>query len=326
MLFELMSWCFDDYKKAVLNDNFFCHVEAMFPPYSTQSDPEKEAKERIKLLKEKYFIAGGNARVVFEASAAMAIEELDKAIMEAPNLEPYLKGFAGDSSVAVNRLLAWYVAPLGHDVRLVSNYVVRHFATVMGPCLVQNFVSACNVNPSMNGFLLEAWFFAELSRNDLAWGVRVGNIVEYHSWERSNIVFFDPEKQPIGISLDVPKWMAPVKWNQGGYDAVFIDKTAQLVRFVHVMHAEYQTFHAKHFIALLNRLIACDMIQVAVIELCFVVQMARLVTFELPVSKDDFKKIVVEVTSSSSHATQDQTSKDCRANVMVIGVDYEIFY
>ncbi|KAL3663638.1 hypothetical protein V7S43_006671 [Phytophthora oleae] len=98
MLFELTSWCFDDYKKAVLNDDFFRNVVAMFPPYSTQSDPEKEAMERTKLLQEKCFVAGGSARLMFEVTTAEASKALDEAIVEAPNIETYLQGFVGDSS------------------------------------------------------------------------------------------------------------------------------------------------------------------------------------------------------------------------------------
>ncbi|KAL3668590.1 hypothetical protein V7S43_006672 [Phytophthora oleae] len=90
----------------------------------------------------------------------------------------------------------------------------------------------------MDGFILEAWFFAELSHNGLTWSVYEESTLQRRNWERSSIVFFDPDKQPIDISLDVPKWLAPVKWNQGGYDAVFINKAAQLVRFVQVTRAE----------------------------------------------------------------------------------------
>ncbi|KAG7375083.1 hypothetical protein PHYPSEUDO_005772, partial [Phytophthora pseudosyringae] len=55
--------------------------------------------------------------------------------------------------------------------------------------------------------------------------------------------------------------------------------------------------------------------------------MARLDTFRLPVSKEDFKKNVVEVASSELRALRshpDRIFENCSANVMVIGVDYEI--
>ncbi|KAF4134664.1 putative ATPase family associated domain-containing protein [Phytophthora infestans] len=324
MIFELASWCLEDYKKAVLNDDFFRNVVTMFPQYRAQNDPKKEAAERTKLLQEKYFVAGGNARLMFEVTTATAIEALNKALEEASNIEPYLQGFVGDSSSrTVKYLLARYDSPHGYDVRFVSEYVVRHFTTLMGPRLIQNFARACSVNPSTDGFTHKAWFFAQLSHNGLPWSVYVESTLQRRKWERSSIVFFDPDKYPIGVSLDVPQWVAPVQWSQGGYDAVFIDKAIQLVRFVQVTRAECHTFDDKYFIDLLSSL---DLDQVAVVELCFVVPMVRLETFRLPVSKEEFKKNVVEVASTPPRATRshpDQTFIACCANVMAIGVDYE---
>ncbi|KAK1935747.1 hypothetical protein P3T76_010442 [Phytophthora citrophthora] len=325
-LFELTSWCFDDYKKAILNDDFFRNVADKFP---TQSDPEKKATDRIKLLQEKFYIADGSARLMFDDSTEQASRALDIAIKAAPNIELYLKGFVDDSSTGtVNRLLAWYDGPSGYDVRLVSEYVVRHFAMVMGPHLIECFARACNVNPSMNGFILEAWFFAHLIHNGLVWSEHVGaDTVEHHSWEKSPVVIFNPAKYPTAVSLDCPVWMAPTQWNRGGYDAVFIDKAAQLIRFVQVTRAESHKFDPRHFIELLDSLVVGDLEKVAMVELRFVVPVARRDTFTLSVSNEGFKKKVVQVATSPSRSTRsfpDQTLKGCRAKVMIVGVDYRI--
>lgn len=86
---------------------------------------------------------------------------------------------------------------------------------------------------------------------------------------------------------------------------------------------ECRTFDAKYFIDLFNRLVAGYLNQVAAVELCFVVPMAKLETFGLPVSKEDFKRIVVEVASSTSRASRIHPDlfKACSTNVMVIGVE-----
>jgi hypothetical protein len=106
----------------------------------------------------------------------------------------------------------------------------------MGPRLVQNFAKACNMNPSMDGFILDAWFFAELSHNGLTYSIYLNSKLQNYEWKRSSIVFFDPDKYPItgSVALAAPTWMAPVKWNQGRYDAVLVDKATHLVRFVQV--------------------------------------------------------------------------------------------
>lgn len=123
MLFELTSWCFEDYKEAVLNDDFFRNVVAMIP----QADPKKEVTERIKVLQEKYFAASGSARLMFEVTTAKTTETLDKALVDAPNIETYHQGFVADSSTgAVNRLLARYDSPpwlrrsIGEPIRRAS--------------------------------------------------------------------------------------------------------------------------------------------------------------------------------------------------------------
>ncbi|GMF31300.1 unnamed protein product [Phytophthora lilii] len=92
MCFELTSWCFDDYEKA------FRNVVSNFPSYQKQSNPAEETAERIKLLQEKYFVAGGSARLMFDFTTTKAIKILDKAITEAPNIESDLQGFVGASS------------------------------------------------------------------------------------------------------------------------------------------------------------------------------------------------------------------------------------
>ena len=91
--------------------------------------------------------------------------------------------------------------------------------------------------------------------------------------------------------------------------------------------AEKHTFDPIYFVTLLNKLAAGALNQIAVVELCFVVPMARLEGFLLPVSEDDFERNVVQVASSESRTTRsrvDQVFQNCNGKVMVIGVDYEI--
>ncbi|KAG2778193.1 hypothetical protein Pcac1_g11686 [Phytophthora cactorum] len=164
----------------------------------------------------------------------------------------------------------------GPDIRLVSSHVVRRFAVILGPRLLVNFAKACAANLSMDGYILEAWFFAELRHKGLDWRYWAESILKCERWEQSNIVFFNIDKSKISVYLDDPTWMAPVKWNQGGYDAVFVNKREKLVRFVQVTRAEEHIFNSIYFIALLNKLAAGALNQIAVVELYFVVPMARL--------------------------------------------------
>ncbi|KUF88010.1 Riboflavin synthase [Phytophthora nicotianae] len=163
----------------------------------------------------------------------------------------------------------------------------------------------------------------ELSHKGIDWSYWEESTMKRDRWEQSDVVFFDPDKHKVSVSLDDPTWMAPVKWNQGGYDAVFVNKRENLVRFVQVTRAGKHTFDPTYFVALLNKLAAGALNQIAVVELCFVVPMARLEGFVLPVSEDDFQRNVVQVASSEPRATRssvDQTFQNCNGKVMVIGL------
>jgi hypothetical protein len=201
---------------------------------------------------------------------------------------------------------------------------MRRIAVVLSSRLLVNFAKACVVNPSMDGHILEAWFFAELSHKGLDWSYWAESTLKHERWEQTDIVFFDPDKYKVSVSLDDSTCMASVKWNQGGYDAVFVNKSENLVRFVQLMRVEKNTFDHTYFVALLNNLAADPLSQIAVVELCLVIPMAKLEGFVLPESEDDFQRNVVQVASSEPRSRVDQTFQNCNGKVMVIGVDNEI--
>lgn len=173
---------------------------------------------------------------------------------------------------------------------MVSEYVARVFALKLGPSLLENFGKARNVNPAMDGFIIEAWFFPTLSHCDLKWSIYQGTTLVHYSSEKSEIFFFDSRKNFIGVSLDQPTWMAPIQWNQGGYDAIYIDKSKQLVRFVQVTRGRHHSFVDSPFVSFLRY---GSLGVITTVELCFVVPQKNLKNFPLPVSSQDFKNNVV---------------------------------
>ncbi|KUF84447.1 hypothetical protein AM587_10000297 [Phytophthora nicotianae] len=289
MMFKVDSWRLEEYADAISNTEFFNRIVDVFP------SSNNALGEREKLLEAKYIVAGESARLMFDVSTEKAIRILDDAIDAATDVELYLQGHVGDASAtAVNRLLARYPSSAGPDIRLVSSYVVRRIAVNL-----------------------------ELSHKGIDWSYWEESTMKRDRWEQSDVVFFDPDKHKVSVSLDDPTWMAPVKWNQGGYDAVFVNKRENLVRFVQVTRAGKHTFDPTYFVALLNKLAAGALNQIAVVELCFVVPMARLEGFVLPVSEDDVQRNVVQVASSEPRATRssvDQTFQNCNGKVMVIGL------
>ncbi|OQR89474.1 hypothetical protein THRCLA_22686 [Thraustotheca clavata] len=75
-------------------------------------------------------------------------------------------------------------------------------------------------------------------------------------WPACQPQSFDPQK------AKVPRkscWFKPFKFNQAGYDAVYIESDNGLVRFVQVTQSKTHSFGIEHFAKLLNKLVEPEM-------------------------------------------------------------------
>ncbi|KAE8955184.1 hypothetical protein PR003_g32628, partial [Phytophthora rubi] len=86
--------------------------------------------------------------------------------------------------------------------------------------------------------------------------IRKGGLVVYEGenevhFPQSIVVVADPKNVPV---LPTKCWLKPKKYNQGGYDAVYIDKEEGLVGFVQVAKSDRHSFLIHHFKALLDSL------------------------------------------------------------------------
>jgi hypothetical protein len=331
-LFKLYSWTLEEYENAIEHDELFQAVQDVLPPYDERLNiVESEQDMRVRRLRDKYFLAGGSARLMFDLNPVDAISYLELAIEAVSDIETCSKLLAGDAaSSTVNRLIAIYprISESDKDKScLTSGYVMRTMATKLGPDLLKNFAALTGVNPSMDGFIFEAWFFAELTVNGIRW-VCVDNEVESRrqQWGPSGVTVFEPSR-PIGIYLTHKRtWLAPLKWNQGGYDAVFVDTDMRLVRFVQVTRALTHNFHHIFFTEVLCSL-AAEKIWVPfdTVEMVFVVPECNLESFALPTSKHDFEKKALKVAAWPKRSTRkvDLPFENCSAVVQVVGVAYD---
>jgi len=44
-----------------------------------------------------------------------------------------------------------------------------------------------------------------------------------------------------------PIWLKPLKWNQGGYDAIYVDRGNGLVRFLQITRGATHSLHLEYF-------------------------------------------------------------------------------
>ncbi|CAM6100826.1 unnamed protein product [Calypogeia fissa] len=226
--FLLDSWIWDDYIHAVKNDDFYKDIREMLDSSGCESLTSPED-----LLKSKYFFAGGCPRLMFDYKTAKVMDFLRSAVNSVTDLMPYVKNFQGERSEAVtNRLLiASYDVERGERLpSIVSKYAATLVAQRQGPSIIKGLSAVLNkyLNPSMRGWLVEMWFFASLPVEDFTFIVNG----EEKTWPKSTFIDFDPGSIPEVPNVAV--WWKPIRWNEGGYDAVYVERNSNLVRFVQV--------------------------------------------------------------------------------------------
>ncbi|KAF4038813.1 hypothetical protein GN244_ATG09030 [Phytophthora infestans] len=109
MLCRLESWRFSDYQSAIRCDAFYHSVSDKFEGLNALANP---AEEKARVLEQKYCIAGGSARLMFEVSSAKAFAALNDVIAEISNTDLMSQASSRAlSPCAINRLQAGYYRP-----------------------------------------------------------------------------------------------------------------------------------------------------------------------------------------------------------------------
>jgi len=147
----------------------------------------------------------------------------------------------------------------------VSSYVTYLFAKQTGPTVIAELAMRLNAesNPSVNGFIFEWLFFESVRAKDLVlFDVRQKQV----TLPQAEVLKFDPnrkfseQKDPDSDTTFTVKsnfWLQPV-WNQGGYDAVYIDSSKQTVIFVQLTTSHKHSFKAQFFVQVLQNLRATN--------------------------------------------------------------------
>ena len=116
----------------------------------------------------KLYFAGASARWMFLFGTQAVIQQTNESVDFVDDIFRYLKGTVGDqSNDVVNRLFSLSLAEDDMFPRKTS--IISRFAGVMlaiksGPDLIRRLAEATHHdrNPSMDGWILEMWFFASL--------------------------------------------------------------------------------------------------------------------------------------------------------------------
>ena len=277
--FDVYSWKEEEYLLAVRNDEFFKHVKSALDADLPIKSPRED------LVRSKLYFAGASARWMFLFATQAVIEQTDESVASVDDIFPYIKGTVGDrSNNVVNRLFSSSFAE--DDMFHRKNSIVSRFAGVMlaikaGPDLIRRLAEATKLdgNPSMDGWMLEMWFFACLRHG----GVKLFNSSdeEFQTWPESKVKTLDINSFPT-IPENNGVWFKPSKWNQGGFDAIFLEKGKGLVRFVQVTGGDTHSFKIEYFYSFLLALCQSPQsFEITCLEIVFVVGQKKRSTFNV---------------------------------------------
>ncbi|CAM6093750.1 unnamed protein product [Calypogeia fissa] len=238
--FTVSSWTLEEYKAALEKPALYATVKEKL---GTDTD-----KSRDELVESKYYFAGGSARYMFLMYTDEVKERLNLAIENVSDIRALAAGRTGVSSPGfVHRLISFQDGIRG----IVSQYAANGLAIKLGTELVDHFIQIYrwNLSPPMKGFLFEMWFFAKLSFDGLSYERIDGQ--KGGKWEKSNPV--DLPSQNENLSPESPTWFQAA-WNNGGFDAVYVDPQTKTVRFVQLTLNNQHSFKIKFFETFLYRL------------------------------------------------------------------------
>ena len=250
---ELMvySWTLEEYLEAVKYDLFYKSVAGVVELSSDTTEGSEETRSRD--VESKYQIVGGSCRYMFECTTDQAIRDLRGAMDSVCDFQTLFDMRTGDRTKQfVNRLHGKYRN--GNQVywSFVSRFVATELAEKLGESFVRKIeeLPGATENPSLRGVLFEMLFFARIGREA---GLQVALRPEGEEAESENQGESEKRDDWKGCSVkplearevDQARMqgtnrlcLKPLRWNQGGYDAVIVDLYCKLVRFVQVTIAE----------------------------------------------------------------------------------------
>ncbi|KAJ3347335.1 hypothetical protein HDU83_002191 [Entophlyctis luteolus] len=230
----------------------------------------------------KFHFAGGSSRLMFYFNTATVISFLEDSAKAVGEVLVYLTGRLGDRSDSViNRLFGCYLNRGSRQTFIVSKYAATLLAIRQGPELILNIAHATqhDRNPSMDGWFLELWVFASLRKGGLR--IYPGIDAKPILWAEIDAI---ESLDLVEISLipDGCTWWKPIKWNQGGYDAVVTNKIFGKITFIQFASGDVHSFKIQLFYMFLLAFAEsrCSY-HILELEIIFLVEKSKMKTFRI---------------------------------------------
>ncbi len=239
-IFHQYSWRYEEYIEALSNSDFRASVS---PTLDTVEDNEAEAIEKVR---KKVYYAGGSARFMFQYTTEELVEFIDQVMGCQSNIVELIELTRGNwTSDLRHTLISCYPVlqsslikgnkesrMIFNNRELVSDHV-KHligFSLAVEPLLQQ--ARSYRNNQAMLGWIFEEVFFQALwsssTRTLQLESCDDGQITILRSGSQP-FWMFDPDKPTVA---DCPsyEWLRPKKYNQGGFDAVYLKPTHEASR------------------------------------------------------------------------------------------------
>jgi hypothetical protein len=255
--FEMPSWTFQEYQEAYANEDFKKSIsEDIFP--DGDNDEEK--------LEDKYFVAGGSARWMFQFTVSDAIDDIERQISRVgTDAQLLLKGLEGERS---NTSISHLFCSLDKKPFIISEFATRALAEKCESSFLTNARnSALALNPSFDGWILEAEFIYRLRAAEVKI-YRRGSDVASHLPVAATLKFtnFSDIK-----AMPAPNtWLIPMRWNQACFDSVQV-LPEDGFRFVQVTRSKTHSLKKKYIVLFLDQFVKTLKAPVKFFEFWFVV-------------------------------------------------------
>jgi hypothetical protein len=209
-------------------------------------------------VEEKFYYAGASVRWMFANTVHSVQCRIARYVDKVKNFEQLLnEGHEIRSSESSNHLLMRYQGTNGPETFFVSRYALKmllHASKENSDIRRAYTLAKQHNNPALLGWVVEFDFVKQLA-DSCANSAKVINLYSNMDgnilWKVSSVRSFNP-RSPFEEPWLLNQFRTPIKWNQGGYDAVGLFKAAGrlVLRFLQVTHGKTHKMKMKFFASL----------------------------------------------------------------------------
>ena len=156
----------------------------------------------------------------------------------------------------------------------MSRFAASQLAVKVGPEVIDRLAEAIKggSHSAMEGWVFEMRVFARLRKGGLTLTGLDGAPV---TWNEAPVETFDPSAK---AALPEGVWLKPIKWNPGGYDAVFVISNS-CIRIVQATRSARHTLKIQYFAQLIRNTRSHQ--SLSEIEIVFVVPVEDIAGFSV---------------------------------------------